>query len=107
MPPPSSPTRLAAGTRTSVNSTIGWWWLIVCVYAGVRTTETPGVGRSTRKSRCSAGSPAEAGEVSPGEPVTVAAALGPGSAGESAPDGSAIAPGSEVGGELLPRDRSG
>ena len=30
IPSPSAPTRFAAGTRTSVNATIGWWWLIVC-----------------------------------------------------------------------------
>src|SRR6266702_3539941 len=38
MPSPSAPIRFAAGTRTSVNETTGWWWLNVCVYAGVRTT---------------------------------------------------------------------
>src|ERR1700679_3890150 len=98
MPPPSDPTRLAAGTRTSVNSTIGWWWLIVWVYAGVRTTETPGVGRSTRNSRCSAGalgaevSPGDTAELSPCGFATVPTAPGPGS---------------ELGCELSPRDRSG
>ena len=53
MPSPSAPIRFAAGIRTSVNETIGWWWLNVCVYAGVRTTATPGLGRSTRNMACS------------------------------------------------------
>ena len=37
-----APTRWLAGTRTPSNATIGWWWPIVCEYAGVRTTRTPG-----------------------------------------------------------------
>ena len=53
IPSPSPPISCDAGTRTSVNDTIGcssaMWW----VYAGVRTTSMPGEGRSTTSSTCS------------------------------------------------------
>ena len=34
IPSPSAPTMWSAGTRTPSNATTGWWWLIVCEYAG-------------------------------------------------------------------------
>ena len=47
MPSPSLPTRCVAGTRTPSNATIGWRGRGCGVYAGVRTTRTPGVSLST------------------------------------------------------------
>ena len=52
MPSPSAPTRLADGTRTPSNATIGCSCESVWLYAGVRTTRTPGEGRSTMNIAC-------------------------------------------------------
>ena len=52
IPSPSEPTRCERGTRTPRKATTGWWSGMLCVYAGFRTTSTPGDGRSTTSSTC-------------------------------------------------------
>ena len=56
-PCPTSPSTRSSPTRTSSNAKIGCSNTNVCMYLGVRTSRTPGVSLSTRKTVAFAGSP--------------------------------------------------